>query len=49
MLKKALERYENLTEEGKEKKPQYHRECNKNPSKEQKENLLSIEELLYNA
>ena len=35
--KEACERYQNLSEEEKEKKRQYHRESNKNPSEKEKE------------
>ena len=40
MRKKAPERYQNLTEEKKETKHQYHRESNENLSEEQKQKLV---------
>ena len=40
LRKQARERYKNLSEEGKERKCQYHRDRNKNLSEEEKQNKV---------
>ena len=48
LQKKARERYQNLSKEGKEKKRQYGRERYKNPSEDEKQSLLNkVKRSLY--
>ena len=47
MRKKAPERYQNFTEEGKEKKRRYYREYNKNLSEERKQKLVEYKRNSY--
>ena len=47
LRKKPRERHQNLTEEEKEKKLQYHRKRNKNLSKEQRKKLVDYRKNYY--